>query len=188
MEDEFEEGKTLQSVAELDLTTGMLNRVGFAKAFDGVLSEAMRMGEPLHVLFIDLDRFPEIDRKFGSALSDQVLTNAALRLKGAVRGGDILARLAPLEFVVVLQSDNVGAVAGKLVELLAKPYGIDGVIIESAASVGIASYPDDGLSAKELTVRADCAKYASKRNGGNCFGFYSDCDAQRQEIFTPLSA
>ncbi|MBB3047471.1 diguanylate cyclase (GGDEF)-like protein [Litorivivens lipolytica] len=187
VEVESEEGQPLQSVAEQDLTTGMLNRVGFARAFDTVLAEATRTGEPLHVVFVDLDRFPQIDRQFGSALSDRVLTNAALRLKGAVRESDILARLAPLEFVVVLQSDNVGAVASKLVELLAKPYGIDGQIIESAASIGVASYPDDGLNAKELMVRADCAKYASKRKGGNGYTFYADCDQQLRDIFSPLS-
>ena len=129
------------------------------------------------VIFIDLDRFKNINDTLGHAIGDELLAQAAARSLSALRGSDTLARQGGDEFVVVLpeleRSQDVVPVARKLLGVLRQPYQLAGHALTVTASAGIALYPEDGETVSDLLRKAAAATYRAKEEGCNTFRFFS---------------
>ncbi|HEY6822578.1 MAG TPA: EAL domain-containing protein [Burkholderiales bacterium] len=164
-------------VATHDALTGLPNRVMFGQRLDHALTQARRHGRKLAVLFIDLDRFKNINDTLGHEAGDGLLREVARRLKHGLRGSDTVARLGGDEFVVLLEEIDdpvlVGAVAQKLIGALAESFLIGGRHYHVTASIGASTFPDDAHDAQALLKNADIAMYRAKERGRNTFQYYS---------------
>jgi diguanylate cyclase (GGDEF)-like protein len=172
-----------------DGLTRLPNRLLFNDRLLAALAEAKRGSERLAILFIDLDRFKNINDSLGHAVGDQVLLSVAGRLQTGVRASDTVCRYAGDEFTVLLRhvssAHDVGRIAEKLLQLMQAPLTlIDGAELHLTASIGIAFYPEDGLNAEELLRRADAAMYGAKNMGRNRFQVYKNDgdESQRQRM------
>jgi len=167
----------IHRLAHHDPLTGLENRHALGLRLEQQLAHARRSGQPLAVLFIDLDHFKKINDSLGHQAGDELLMGAAARMKDLLRDVDTLARLGGDEFIILLGGpltpDSVTAVAVRLVDSLQQPYRLAGTTAHSGASVGVALYPDDGLDADTLLRHADMAMYAAKREGRGNFQFFS---------------
>ncbi|MFZ0158901.1 MAG: EAL domain-containing protein [Kineosporiaceae bacterium] len=150
----------LHFLAYHDPLTGLVNRSRVLARISAMLGR----GEPCAVLFVDLDRFKQVNDNSGHGIGDQVLQQVARRLAGLIRDGDLIGRLGGDEFVAVLGAGQASAeaVAGRLCEVLAVPFEVDGRVYQLGASVGIA-LAAPGLLPDELLRRADLAMYEAKR-------------------------
>jgi diguanylate cyclase (GGDEF)-like protein/PAS domain S-box-containing protein len=167
----------IHRLAHHDPLTGLENRHALGMRLERQLAQARRTGQPLAVLFIDLDHFKKINDSLGHQAGDELLTGAAARMKDLLRDVDTLARLGGDEFIIVLggplSPDSVSAVAVRLVESLQQPYRLAGTTAHSGASVGVALFPEDGTDPDTLLRHADMAMYAAKREGRGNFQFFS---------------
>jgi diguanylate cyclase (GGDEF)-like protein len=159
-----------------DTLTGAANRA----FFDATLDAALEISGPtdrLTVLFLDLDRFKAVNDTLGHAVGDLLLRTVGDRLRTALRQSDLLARLGGDEFGILLQSELTQAelteLSRRLIDLLQRPYLIDGHIINIGASAGIASAPEDGTTRDQLLRSADLALYHSKATGRGTFTFFA---------------
>jgi diguanylate cyclase (GGDEF)-like protein len=168
----------VEYLAYHDGLTGLPNRSMFSKFLSQGISEAHRYHRHLAVAFLDLDRFKQINDTLGHEAGDQLLQEVALRLKGCVRGSDTVARLGGDEFVVLLselEDEKYAAlVAQNILAAAAKPFTLMGQEFRVTASIGISTYPQDGLDEQTLTKNADIAMYQAKAEGKNNFQFYSE--------------
>jgi len=173
---QFEE--QLFQLAHHDALTHLPNRLLFTDRVDHALSRAHRENHRLAVLFIDLDRFKNINDSLGHAVGDQLLCEVASRLTAAVRENDTVARLGGDEFVIALErigtADGAAVFAEALVGALGEPIRIDEHELFVTPSIGISIYPDDAKSTEDLVRHADAAMYHAKRLGRNRFQFYSE--------------
>ncbi len=171
-----------------DILTGLPNRALFRDRLDLALIQAKRNGNPLAVMFIDLDRFKLVNDSMGHTKGDELLRQVAGRLKQSIRGSDTLARVGGDEFVLLLPSyrerKDVSAIADKILECLNRPFHLNGHELHISASVGIAIYPEDGNTLDDLVRHADIAMYHVKSLGKNGHSFYdqSMLDASNQKI------
>lgn len=161
----------------LDALTGLPNRLLFNDRLETTLLEAHRTGEMFALLFVDLDRFKNINDSLGHGVGDQVLIAMARRLRAAVRGSDTVARYAGDEFTLILRHivlrDDVLRIADKLVRAMDAPLTLDdGSELHITASIGISFYPDDATEAEKLVKHADVAMYNAKGMGRNNYQAY----------------
>jgi diguanylate cyclase (GGDEF)-like protein/PAS domain S-box-containing protein len=166
----------IDRLAHFDQLTGLPNRTLLNDRFKYALSLAQRSGEPLAVMFLDLDHFKDINDTLGHNIGDQVLMELATRLKDAVRDEDTLSRQGGDEYILILpatDADGAGLVASKLIEVVTQPCHIEGHELTVTASVGISIYPHDGTNLDLLSKNADIAMYRAKREGRNSFRFYT---------------
>jgi diguanylate cyclase (GGDEF)-like protein len=167
----------VEYLAYHDELTGLPNRSMFSKLLVQSIGEARRYERKLAVAFLDLDRFKQINDSLGHEAGDQLLQEVAVRLRGCVRASDTVARLGGDEFVVLLpeigHSDDAAIVAQKILAVVAKPFTLIGQEFRVTVSIGISSYPADGLDEQTLTKNADIAMYQAKEGGKNNFQFYS---------------
>lgn len=172
-----ENRKALDHLARHDTLTGLPNRRMFFDRMEHAIISSRRSGKHLAVLFVDLDRFKEINDTLGHAVGDSVLVNLAKMLKAAVREVDTVARLGGDEFVILLDTINdpqqVMVVVRKLHGLFQGAMLIDGHELLVHASIGVSIYPTDGKDADELMHKADQAMYSSKKDGGNTSSFHA---------------
>ncbi|WMD23349.1 sensor domain-containing diguanylate cyclase [Achromobacter seleniivolatilans] len=155
-----------QHLAHYDPLTGLCNRVLFGELILRELAVAQRSGEPFAILAIDLDGFKAVNDMHGHAAGDTVLKEAADRMARAIRVSDVAARLGGDEFAVLLMGvglDDAQQVAEALVESLSLPY--PNIRVAVSASVGIAIYPQSGITMLQLLERADVALYKAKGHG-----------------------
>lgn len=159
----------LSYAAHVDFLTNLPNRLLLSDLLAHGIGLASRHGNKLAVLFLDIDRFKEINDSFGHLVGDQLLQAVARRLVTAVRSSDTVSRLGGDEFVIVLAdlSDAGTAALGaeKLRRALAAPHVVSSHELSVTVSVGISIYPDDGLDASSLIARADRAMYHAKAAG-----------------------
>ncbi|WP_436180173.1 diguanylate cyclase domain-containing protein [Acidovorax sp. LjRoot66] len=167
---------TAKHEAHHDMLTGLANRTLFRQIVQQQLAQAHRSGGNVSILFVDLDGFKGINDAHGHAVGDALLKQAAQRLLQGVRGGDLVARLGGDEFAVALVQPGLrgtAKVAGKLVESLASPFLIEGLVLQISASIGGASYgphATTGLASCEaLLQQADNAMYRAKEAGKRRF-------------------
>ena len=157
--------------ANYDELTGLPNRHMFRDRLRQEMHRSDRNATFLALLFIDLDRFKEVNDRLGHAVGDVLLADAARRIKGCVRASDTLARLGGDEFTLILAGldrvGNVDRIAQAIVDALARPFDLPCGQAEVSASVGIALYPADARDLGELLASADQAMYASKNGGRN---------------------
>lgn len=155
-----------QHLAHYDPLTGLCNRVLFGELILRELAVAQRSGASFALLAIDLDGFKAVNDMHGHAAGDTVLKEAADRMARAVRVSDVAARLGGDEFAVLLigvSREQAQAVAEALVDGLSQPY--PGISVSVSASVGIAVYPQSGITMLQLLERADMALYKAKGLG-----------------------
>ncbi|MGA9026834.1 MAG: EAL domain-containing protein [Steroidobacteraceae bacterium] len=168
----------VEYLAYHDSLTGLPNRSMFSKRLGQSISEAKRYQRRLAVAFLDLDRFKQINDTLGHDAGDQLLQEVAMRLEGCVRDSDTVARLGGDEFVVFLpdlQDEKYAAVVSqKILAAVARPFTLMGQEYRVTASIGISTYPQDGLDEQTLTKNADIAMYQAKTEGRNNFQFYSE--------------
>jgi diguanylate cyclase (GGDEF)-like protein len=150
--------------ARTDELTGLPNRRSVFEALDAA-DARLAAGVRTAVLVLDLDRFKEINDSLGHAVGDALLTQVGPRLRGELRGGDLLARLGGDEFVVLaedLDAEGARLLGERLRARLRRPFTLDGMGLTVDASVGVALGPDESTSAVELLQLADLAMYAAK--------------------------
>jgi diguanylate cyclase (GGDEF)-like protein len=177
-EEKLAHAERIEYLAYHDGLTALPNRSLFSKLLIQSISQARRYGRRLAVLFLDLDRFKYINDTLGHEAGDQLLQEVARRLKACLRDTDTVARLGGDEFVVLLpelpEEKDVTAVAQKILSGIAKPFVLLGQEFRVTTSIGISTYPGDGLDEQTLMKDADIAMYRAKEEGKNQFQFYSE--------------
>lgn len=162
--------------AHHDFLTNLPNRFLFLDRLEHALSRRHSGGE-LAVLFLDLDRFKVINDTLGHASGDKVLQMLGERVGACLRKGDTLARLSGDEFSIIVEdvdsSEMVVPVARHILDVLAKPFVVDGYELFVTASIGISMSPNDGEDSHTLLKHADIAMYRAKDLGRNTYQFYS---------------
>ena len=167
----------IRQLAHYDELTGLPNRLLFHQAFEHALRRAERNARSLALLFVDVDRFKNINDTLGHDAGDSLLKEVGARLRASLRASDVLARFGGDEFVVLLEElppeGYVAAVAANLLEALAVPLRIREQEFGVTASIGIATFPQDGRDAQTLQKNADIAMYRAKDQGRNSYCFYA---------------
>jgi len=168
------EEKVVQ-LAYFDELTGLPNRRLFNDRLSMALASAHRDKQMLAVMFIDLDRFKEVNDSLGHNAGDTLLKLVSERIINTLNEGDTLARLGGDEFIVLCEINNVeGAItlAESILNHLNTPFKLEGFEVGVTASIGAAVYPDDGLDSETLLKHADIAMYRSKDVGRNSFQLF----------------
>jgi diguanylate cyclase (GGDEF)-like protein len=164
-------------LASYDSLTTLPNRSMFSKLLNQAIRLACRDEKQLAVLFVDLDRFKNINDTLGHDAGDLLLQEVGKRLQGCLRDSDTVARLGGDEFVVLLPALHDGAdaevVARKILAATSKSFVAFGQEFRVTASVGVSTYPRDGEDEQSLMKNADIAMYQAKEDGKNHFQFYS---------------
>jgi diguanylate cyclase (GGDEF)-like protein len=177
-ETKLKHAQRIEYLAYHDGLTGLPNRSMFSKVLNQSIGEAHRYERRLAVAFLDLDRFKQINDTLGHEAGDRLLKEVAARLKACVRFSDTVARLGGDEFVVLLpeleDEKYAAVVAQKILAAAARPFSLMGQEFRVTASIGISTYPRDGLDEQTLTKNADIAMYQAKAEGKNNFQFYSE--------------
>lgn len=163
--------------ANFDTLTRLPNRRLFRDRLEQEVKKAHRAGLRAALLFIDLDRFKEVNDLLGHDAGDQLLKQAALRLSECVRETDTVARLGGDEFTVILSElediAHVELIAQKLLARLAEPFRLGTEVAYVSGSIGITLYPADAEEPEELIRNADQAMYAAKSAGRNQFSYFT---------------
>ena len=173
-----EERDRAQHLAYHDRLTGLPNRIAFDERLRASIARAQRGGGALALLSFDLDNFKLVNDSLGHAAGDEVLRQAAARLRSITRAGDMLARQGGDEFLLLLDdlhtgTEEVAAVVSRLVAAaLDPPFDVAGAEFTMGASVGISIHPRDGEEADELLKAADAAMYDAKRAGKGGYAFH----------------
>jgi diguanylate cyclase (GGDEF)-like protein/PAS domain S-box-containing protein len=177
-EDVTERHKAEQHIAHMahhDALTGLPNRVRFRDKMAEGLTAVEAGGKPLAVLCLDLDHFKSVNDTLGHPVGDRLLSAVAERLSKAVRREGTIARLGGDEFAILLRGATPLAaedLARRLVATVAEPFIVDGQVINTGLSIGIALAPQDGTAADHLMKCADLALYRAKSEGRGMFRFF----------------
>jgi diguanylate cyclase (GGDEF)-like protein/PAS domain S-box-containing protein len=167
-----------QHLADHDPLTGLPNRRLLEDRLAQAIARGDRTRKPTAVLFVDLDRFKEINDTLGHATGDTVLREVAGRVVRQLRVGDTVCRLGGDEFVVVLpeisRASDAAGVAQKILETVAQPCEIEDRELRVSASIGISVFPDDGADAETLIRNADAAMYHAKETGRGGYQFFTE--------------
>jgi diguanylate cyclase (GGDEF)-like protein len=171
----IEQEARIEHMARHDILTGLPNRAHLIEVLDAALNEATS-GERIAILFIDLDRFKQVNDTLGHLMGDDLLKAVAGRLRDTVRRPDLVARLGGDEFVVMLSSADPiresAELASRIIASLVAPFSISGRRVDIGASVGVAVASHDSVDATTLLSRADSALYQTKAAGGTGYCFY----------------
>jgi diguanylate cyclase (GGDEF)-like protein/PAS domain S-box-containing protein len=166
----------LSHLAEHDFLTGLPNRLLLNDRLTQAISLSKRHDGQLAVLFLDLDRFKNINDSLGHDVGDQLLRSVASRLASCVRRSDTVSRQGGDEFVVLLselnEAQDAAITAAKILDAVTLPHGIGPHSVQISVSIGVSIYPEDGVTADVLTRNADAAMYEAKENGRNNFQFF----------------
>ncbi|HUH95419.1 MAG TPA: PAS domain S-box protein [Casimicrobiaceae bacterium] len=179
----------LQYLATRDALTGLPNRVLLQERLTQAIAKGRRTGQRVGALFIDLDRFKNVNDTLGHRIGDELLKRVTAALSHALRETDLLARLGGDEFMVIVEDfdepEVLGRIAQKLQEAISQPFQIEEHEIYVTSSIGISVYPDDGDAPEELLKHADVAMYRSKELGRNTYQFFdANLAARRLEQHT----
>lgn len=173
-----ESEERLRYQAHHDTLTELPNRLLLELRLEHALSKAARHHSKLALLFIDLDKFKQINDTLGHEAGDQVLIEVARRLKVSVRAEDTVARLGGDEFVILMEDihhpDEAAILSNKLLEILNEDYLLEDGLHAISASIGISLYPESGTDASELIHNADTAMYRAKGQSHGGFRYYSN--------------
>ena len=169
--------RNLEKLASHDTLTGLPNRRLLLDRLEQATHRAQRNDAGMAVLYIDLDNFKGVNDSLGHDVGDLLLREASARMQACIRASDSIGRLGGDEFAIVLDDAQGPAAAAqisaRIVIALAAPFILDGHRVTTAASVGIAIYPNDGTDAATLLKNADVAMYKAKQGGRNRFRFFS---------------
>jgi len=171
----------LYFLAHYDPLTGVPNRTLLNDRISQACLDADRKGSSVALLFIDVDRFKQINDSLGHRAGDAVLRALVGRLKMAARKTDTVARIGGDEFIIMMEDvadpNHANDVAQRLVESMLPPFELLGHSLIVTVSIGIAIYPHDDRDLSRLLAKADSAMYEAKANGRNGFRMYSEASA-----------
>lgn len=163
-------------LAHHDVLTGLANRGWFDSELARTLKELEATGETIAVLYLDLDRFKEVNDTFGHPAGDELLQEFANRLRQLTSQDDLVSRVGGDEFLVMLRNpaspSAVDEFCKRMIELARHPFALSDTQVFVSVSIGIAFAPRDGLEPAELARRADVAMYNAKRSGRSAFSVY----------------
>jgi diguanylate cyclase (GGDEF)-like protein/PAS domain S-box-containing protein len=172
-----ESEQRIRQLAHYDGLTGLPNRAQFNQVLDHALSRAQRAGTSVALLFVDVDRFKNINDTLGHDAGDRMLREVAARLRQCLRTSDVVARFGGDEFIVMLEDvpdgEHAASVAAKVLMAVAEPLTIGEQELHVTASIGISTYPADGSDLHALQKHADIAMYRAKEQGRNSWRYYS---------------
>ena len=166
----------MRHLAVHDVLTSLPNRTLFLDRLRQALLSARRLQRGVTVLFVDLDRFKDINDHFGHDVGDLMIQEMGQRLSRIIRDSDTAARLGGDEFAII-QTDvqnieDTIALAQRIIDELCQPFDCRGIRLHSTASVGITLFPEDGENPEQLVKNADMAMYAAKAEGRNNYRFF----------------
>jgi diguanylate cyclase (GGDEF)-like protein/PAS domain S-box-containing protein len=175
----------IQQLAHYDVLTGLPNRILFSDRLEQAIISAQRHHTKIALLFLDIDRFKQINDTLGHGAGDLMLQNVGQRLLSCVREQDTVSRQGGDEFIVVLSDAGVAGaelVAQKILQAIIQPYSIEEHELRITASIGIAVYPDHAQDSESLIRYADVAMYQAKESGRNCYmSFHPDMNESSYE-------
>jgi len=164
--------------ASYDALTGLPNRRMFGDRLREEIAKAVRSKKNVALLFIDLDRFKEVNDTLGHEIGDRLLADTAQRIRNCVRESDTVARLGGDEFVIILpevdETAHLVRIVQAIIDSMQKPFNFDENTACISVSIGIASYPEDAKTQEALIACADQAMYAAKDLGRNGFSFFTE--------------
>lgn len=166
----------LEFLASHDILTGLPNRLLLAEQLQAAIDESVRLQQQLAIIFIDLDRFKNINDSLGHRAGDRMLQTIAIELRALLPSGSQLYRQGGDEFIVLLKATNTESsmtVARQLKECLSQPLVDDDTAFLTTASIGISVFPSDANDGETLLRHADAAMYAAKAVGGNAIRFHT---------------
>ncbi len=178
----------LKYVAYHDMLTGLPNRKSFYMCLEDLLHHSSRRtsDRAWALMFLDLDKFKQVNDALGHDTGDQLLKGVAGRLKECLRGTDHLFRLGGDEFTVILtnlsRDIDVARVARKILESITRPFFYSGQEIFTSTSIGISVFPNDGWEVEGLVKNADMAMYDAKESGGSAYRFFTE-EMNRKALF-----
>lgn len=189
-----ENAEMLQYQADHDDLTGLANRKRFNRELQSILNEQNKDRDRCGLLYIDLDKFKQVNDNMGHQAGDELLKQVAGRLKRCVRESDVISRLGGDEFAVILKNlkslDAIERIAEKVLAELSRQFDLNAGPAFISCSIGISVYPDHGQDYVELLRFADDAMYETKREGRNGFKSYapemSELTSKRYEIENDL--
>ncbi|WP_429842597.1 bifunctional diguanylate cyclase/phosphodiesterase [Brevibacillus sp. FIR094] len=168
--------ETIHHLAYHDALTDLPNRRMYVQQLSKEMMQAKRFQSNLAVLFLDMDRFKDVNDSFGHDVGDMLLIEASKRLQACLKPGDVVARLGGDEFTIMqnhLQDRNeASALAEQIMNQLQRPFELEGHVFNVSCSIGIALYPQDGDNPEDLLKRADTALYTVKSRGKNGYDFF----------------
>lgn len=169
-QEKLNKDENLKKMALQDPLTGLANRALLSAHIDKTLARNKRNKQQFSVMYIDLDNFKLVNDSLGHQAGDELLVNVSRNLKKCIRDEDIIARIGGDEFVVVLSSETDSNATHHTVERLMNCIRAEhrGMI---SASIGIAVFPYNGITADDLLRNADNAMYLAKKKGKNCFQY-----------------
>ena len=167
----------LHGQARIDSLTGTPNRTGADERLNRQLHIAAESGQPFTVLFIDMDRFKDINDTLGHSAGDDLLTEVVRRLSTHLRKDDMLARVGGDEFMIILPgagADTAQQTAERLIQTFTEAFYVHGRKLQTSCSIGAAVFPEHGSSREDLLKSADTAMYEAKRAGRNRIAMYEE--------------
>lgn len=167
----------MEFFAHRDPLTGLPNRTLFIELLSNAIQQAERTAASFALLFLDLDNFKTINESLGHRVGDRLLVEVAERLRSLLPKVDALARIGADEFNVILECEEcmpgIDLVAQRIIEVLHEPFMLDGQMIYTSTSVGVALYPVDGRNLETLQSNADAALHQAKMQGRSALRFFS---------------
>lgn len=163
-------------MAYYDYLTGLPNRHLFQKKTVEAIEQAKRDNECFALLFIDLDRFKNVNDTMGHAVGDELLIMVGQRLTNCIREEDLVARLGGDEYVILLASTQIAeieSIATRIIKDISQSFHFQNLDVFVTPSIGISIFPEDGQDFDTLMTKADTAMYLAKDNGNNTFQFFT---------------
>ena len=165
-------------LAYYDALTGLPHRALLQDRLDRALAEARRRNERVALLFVDLDRFKEINDSFGHSFGDVALRDAARRIKDCAREQDTVARVDGDEFLILMNgvrnASDAAIAAERIIKAMKQPFMIEGQSLSLGCSIGVSVFPENGVDAETLIKNADSAMYSAKDSGRKIVRFFTD--------------
>ena len=167
----------IRHLALHDILTDLPNRSLMREGAQAAIARAQRDRRKVALLFVDLDRFKNVNDSLGHPAGDQLLRQCATRLLGALRAADLVGRQGGDEFAVLLpdlvNAEDAARIAAKLLDSVRQPFAVGTRELRITCSIGISLYPEGGADFDTLLRNADAAMYAAKSGGRDCYRFHS---------------
>jgi len=194
--EQHEATEKIRQVAFYDSLTGLPNRLLFNDRIVHALQMATRIEKLVILMFIDLDRFKQVNDNLGHEAGDEILRQASIRFTECVRTGDTVSRISGDEFTIILENlknvDFSTTVANRIIDKMAQPFILDENEVNVTCSIGISVYPFNDDDADSLVKKSDAAMFFSKSYGRNNYHYYSpdmhQHGSQRYQLETDLTA